>query len=221
MIEIFNLIDKFWISFTIVAIIIYFWVSFTKFYLEKYKRDNRLDKLNLKNHDIFSKINNLINVETKYIDATYESKKNMAKDYIKLSMFVFLEELKKLLNDINDNYDEELLYNKLLDFTTEQDKKIYKINHSLNIDKRFIEKYEYYNKQRNDLIKNFISRIIKSDYYTTKIKIAIILDNYIKEWEWSIYDVKNAIRDINWELKAVEYKEQLEDIETIKKFYYS
>ena len=218
MIEILNLADKFGIAFLITGIIIYFGFNIGSTLLEKYKRDNKLIDLDLKNHDLFSRLNNLINVETSFIEATYESKKFMARDYIKLSMYIFMTELKELIRYIKGDENENILYNLFIEYITNTNIKIKTANNKLKIDTRFIEKYEHYQKQRNDLIKSFISRIVKSDYYTTKIKINIILDNYIKEWEWSIYDIQNAIRDINGELKSIEYKEQLNDINNIKTF---
>lgn len=218
MIEILNLAQTYWFPFLITWIVVYFALTYWNLYVEKYKRDNKLLDLDYKNHDLFSRLNNLIEVETAFIDANYESKKNMARDYIKLCMYIFTTELRELLRDIKDTEKESELYNLFINFTTNNSKKIKEINNKLKIDWRFIEKYEYYNRQRNDLLKTFLNRIIKSDFYTTKIKINIILDNYIKEWEWSIYDIQNAIRDINWELKSVEYKEKLKNIESIKNF---
>jgi len=183
MIEILNLADKFGIAFLITGIIIYFGFNIGSTLLEKYKRDNKLIDLDLKNHDLFSRLNNLINVETSFIEATYESKKFMARDYIKLSMYIFMTELKELIRYIKGDENENILYNLFIEYITNTNIKIKTANNKLKIDTRFIEKYEHYQKQRNDLIKSFISRIVKSDYYTTKIKINIILDNYIKEWE--------------------------------------
>jgi len=183
MIEILNLADKFGIAFLITGIIIYFGFNIGSTLLEKYKRDNKLIDLDLKNHDLFSRLNNLINVETSFIEATYESKKFMARDYIKLSMYIFMTELKELIRYIKGDENENILYNLFIEYITNTNIKIKTANNKLKIDTRFIEKYEHYKKQRNDLIKSFISRIVKSDYYTTKIKINIILDNYIKEWE--------------------------------------
>lgn len=217
----FNLIvsslDKYGFSFLVSALFIYFSIILANIGITYLKKKIKLDSINLKDHELFSKIMNyMVNDVENIYEGSYDSKNNMAKDYLKITFYLFKLKFTNLLNSIDIKESEKKIYNKILDFITEYTNDCQGLAVKIWISELFLNKYNYYNKNRFNLIKWSIERIINNEIYDNTTKMSIIMDNYIREFEGMLFDAKNTLRDINGELKSVEYNKKLNSIKDIE-----
>ena len=217
-----QLILNFWIWTIILAIFLLYWVKWLKLWLIIYKKKNNIVDLDLRNHDLFPKLYYWIvdDIENLSFEDSYESKLNICKDFLKLKFYVRYIDLKALIID-NENKLNKLSSSELYNLIFLQfSKTLHKYEFLLNklwIPKLWIHKFNYWHKSRLKLVEKNIERIVNSDYYSNEIKIQIIFDNYIKEFEWTLFDARHTLSDINWELKHIKYKQKLNTMWNLKK----
>lgn len=213
---------KNWPYFFITALVLFFWIKFAFLWYKTYERKLRLQKIDLLNHDLFNKLDYSMKYEIQNLKTWDEKKDNVARDFLLIKFYVWLEDLKFFVKDnikVIEKWEPEELRKVINNQFSNSIVKYETIARKINIPEIFIEKFNIWHSERVELTKQFIWIVLNSPYYTGVLNIQIIFDNYIKEFSWTIDDARHTIKDINGQLKEVKYDRQLFNCSDVKIAY--
>lgn len=208
MLQIIETIWKVWLPIFFSGYILYYvW----KYLNKKYFTD-KLEKIDLKKHDLFVKLDYIIYNDIQNIDLWDKKKNDVLQDLLSIKVYIWKKVIKEVIFNLNDDVDllsSSEIYNLFMEVLREWVEKSDIAWKKIGIPEFVIDQFNKRHQPSITRMKWVIERISHRGLYRNKTKLDFILEMFISAFEGTMQDAKFAFLELNGQLTKTKYEKQI------------